>query len=174
MVAMSTGGKMSDSDQRHPRRRSPTASELSAWREYVETSEEVRRTLTAAFQETSGISPGDYAVMLALSEAPDRSLRSSDLAGVVGWERSRLSHHLRRMEERGLVARGPVGGDARGAAIELTDAGSQTFRSSSASHLRLVRAVFIDAFTPQQLETMRSLTTALHRHLDSGPHIDQP
>ncbi|NQX26574.1 winged helix-turn-helix transcriptional regulator [Microbacteriaceae bacterium VKM Ac-2854] len=159
---------MSGTEKQRAGRRSPNASELAIWREYVETSEQVRRTLSVSFQEMSGISPGDYSVMLALSEAPEKVLRSSDLATVVGWERSRLSHHLRRMQERGLVHRGPVGGDARGAAIELTEGGARIFRSSSAAHLRLVREVFVDAFTAEQLDAMRTLTTALRSHLDDG------
>jgi len=158
---------MKDEDDAPARRRSPNAAELAIWRDYVETSEQVKRTLTTAFHDTSGISPGDYAVMLALSEAAEKTLRSSDVADVVGWERSRLSHHLRRMEERGLITRGLVGGDARGAAVTLTGTGSRIFRSSSASHLRLVREIFIDAFTPAQLDAMRSLTETLHQHLDT-------
>ncbi|MCS5723679.1 MarR family winged helix-turn-helix transcriptional regulator [Herbiconiux sp. CPCC 203407] len=158
---------MSETHEDAPQKRSPNAAELAVWRTYIETAEEVRRTLASAFQETSGISPGDYSVMLALSEAPGRTLRSSDVATVMGWERSRLSHHIRRMEERGLVLRGPVGGDARGAAVSLTEVGARTFRSSSAAHLRLVREVFVDAFTPEQLATLHALTTALRTHLDT-------
>ncbi|PYY60563.1 MarR family transcriptional regulator [Curtobacterium sp. MCSS17_011] len=157
---------MHGTDEHRSGRRSPNASELATWRAYVEASERVRRALSTAFLDTSGISPGDYSVMLALSEAEDRTLRSSDLATGIGWERSRLSHHLKRMEERGLVLRGRVGGDARGAAVTLTDAGASVFRSSSAAHLRLVRQVFVDAFTPDQLETMRALSATLHHHLD--------
>ena len=148
-------------------RRSPTPAELAVWRSYIETAEAVRRTLGSDFQTTSGISPGDYGVLLALSEAPDHRLRSSELADVVGWERSRLSHHLRRMEERDLIARRSVDGDSRGAAVELTDTGASTFRRSSASHLRLVREVFVDAFTPEQLDAARVVTDALRQHLDA-------
>ncbi|PZE37789.1 MarR family winged helix-turn-helix transcriptional regulator [Curtobacterium sp. MCPF17_031] len=159
---------MGEPQEQRAGKRSMRASELAVWRDYVETADRVKRTLAAAFQETSGISPGDYSVMLALSEAPDRTLRSSDLAVVVGWERSRLSHHLRRMEARQLVLRAAVGGDARGAAITLSPTGAGVFRSSSAAHLRVVRDVFVDAFTAEQLEDMRVLTAALHRHLDAG------
>lgn len=147
------------------RRRSPDHAELAVWREYIESSEAVKRALASDFQATSGISPGDYGVLLALSEAPARRLRSSDLADVVGWERSRLSHHLRRMEKRGLLERLRVDGDARGAAVQLTSEGAALFRKSSASHLRVVREVFIDAFTPEQLQAMRVATTALRKHL---------
>lgn len=148
------------------RRRSPTAEELASWREYIETAEAVRRTLEAAFQETSGISHGDYLVMLALSESPEGRRRSSELAEAVGWERSRLSHHLRRMEERHLIVRCPVGDDARGASAQLTDIGAGLFRSSSAKHLHSVRSVFVDAFSADQLRAMRELTTVLSAHLE--------
>jgi DNA-binding MarR family transcriptional regulator len=149
---------MGEKTQQRTGRRSPDANELTIWREYIETSEAVRRRLSTAFHEDSGISPGDYSVMLALSEAPDRTLRSSELADTVGWERSRLSHHLRRMQERQLVSRSAVGGDARGAAVQLTEVGAHTFRSSSAAHLRLVRTVFVDAFSTDELESLRRLT----------------
>jgi DNA-binding MarR family transcriptional regulator len=165
---------MGDTTQGTTRRRSPTAPELATWRDYLETSEAVRRALWADLQASSGLSSGDYTVMLALSEAPDRRLRSSDLAEVAGWERSRLSHHLRRMEERGLVARGPVGGDARGAAVTLTDDGARLFRSASAAHLRLVREVFVDAFSADELERVAVLTTRLRAHLDTRRRASEP
>jgi DNA-binding MarR family transcriptional regulator len=155
-------------------RRSPDGAELAVWREYIETSDDVRRTLAAAMQETSGLSSGDHAVLLALSEAVGRALRSSELAAAIGWERSRLSHHLRRMEHRGLVHRQPVGDDARGAAVELTEDGVRAFRAASAAHLRLVREVFVDAFTPEQLETMRTLTGTLRTHLQARSATADP
>jgi hypothetical protein len=73
-------------------RRSPNPAELAAWREYVETAEAIRQALASGLQSTSGVSPGDYAVLLALSEADEHRLRSSILAEKLGWERSRLSH----------------------------------------------------------------------------------
>jgi DNA-binding MarR family transcriptional regulator len=159
---------MGDDGQRTPGRRSPTADELATWRNYVETSEVVRRSLAAALQSASGISDGDYRVMLALSEAPDRTRRSAELADEVGWERSRLSHHLRRMEERGLVTRDRVGPDARGTAVTLSAEGVRLYRSSSAAHLRAVRQVFVDAFTPEEFAAVRVVTGALRRHQATG------
>ncbi|OUE07348.1 Transcriptional regulator HosA [Clavibacter michiganensis] len=156
------------------RRRSPTPAELHVWREYLETAEAVRRTLASDFQSTSGISTGDYGVMLALSEAPEHRLRSSDLADVVGWERSRLSHHLRRMEERGLIRRDRDASDSRGAWITLTAEGATVFRSSSSSHLRLVREVFIDALDAEELEAARVVAAALRRHAAARAASDPP
>ena len=155
---------MKNETRKHARQ-SPTAAELAVWREYVETAEAVRQALASELQATSGVSPGDYAVLLALSEAGDHRLRSSVLAEQVGWERSRLSHHLGRMENRGLIRRHRSGNDSRGAEVELTDEGARIFRSSSAPHLRLVHQLFIEALTPEELEAAGAVAASLRRHL---------
>ena len=146
-------------------RRSPTADELGIWREYVETSEDIRQAMAAGLQATSGVSPGDYAVLLALNEADEHRLRSSALAEGIGWERSRLSHHLGRMESRGLICRKKSGHDSRGAVVELTDEGARIFRASSAPHLRLIRQLFIEALTPDDLEDLGRIVGKLRQHL---------
>ncbi|WP_229995265.1 MULTISPECIES: MarR family winged helix-turn-helix transcriptional regulator [unclassified Arthrobacter] len=151
-------------------RRSLTPDELAVWREYVETAEAIRQALATGLQATSGVSPGDYAVLLALSESEGHRLRSSTLAAGVGWERSRLSHHLGRMESRGLIRRRKSGNDSRGAEVELTDDGARTFRASSAPHLRLVRRFFIEALTPEDLEAVGKVAKSLRRHLNELAH----
>lgn len=150
---------------RNSPRQSPNPSELAVWREYVETAEALRQALASGLQSTSQVSPGDYAVLLALHEAEDHRLRSSVLAETIGWERSRLSHHLGRMENRGLLRRHRSGSDSRGAEVELTDDGARTFRSSSAAHLRLVRRLFVDALAPEDLEVALRVATRLRHHL---------
>ncbi|MBT2522506.1 MarR family winged helix-turn-helix transcriptional regulator [Arthrobacter sp. ISL-28] len=146
-------------------RQSPNPVELAVWREYVETAEAIRQALASGLQSASNVSPGDYAVLLALSEAEEHRLRSSVLAEGIGWERSRLSHHLGRMENRGLIRRHRSGNDSRGAEVELTDEGTRTFRSSSASHLRLVRRLFVDALSHEDLQAAGRVATNLRRHL---------
>jgi DNA-binding MarR family transcriptional regulator len=78
----------------------PTSEQLRVWRKFIETAEALRTRLSSRLQTESALSPGDYGVLLALSEADAHRLRSSELAVLVGWERSRLSHHLGRMEMR--------------------------------------------------------------------------
>ena len=146
-------------------RRSPTSQELGVWRAYVETSEYVRQAMAAGLHATSGISPGDYGILLALSEAEEGRLRSSVLAEGIGWERSRLSHHLGRMESRGLICRKKSDNDSRGAVVELTDEGARMFRASSAPHLRLIRQLFIEALTPEDLEDLGRIVGKLRQHL---------
>jgi len=145
-------------------RRSPTVDELAIWRAFIETTEELRSTLASRLQSESGVSPGDYAVFLALSEARNRTMRSSELAAHIGWERSRLSHHLGRMEKRGLVAREECLTDNRGAEITVTPAGSEAFRGASAPHLRAIRELFVDALTPEQLAAAGEIAEALSAH----------
>ena len=155
-------------ESRTPRaRRSPTAGELSAWRGFVETSERIRSVIGSRLQTDSGLSTGDYAVLLSLSESEDHRVRSSDLAARVGWERSRLSHHLGRMEQRGLIRREECLTDNRGAEACLTPAGADAFRRASAPHLHAVQELFVSALTPDQLESVAGITAALSSHLES-------
>ncbi|WP_460629378.1 MarR family winged helix-turn-helix transcriptional regulator [Intrasporangium mesophilum] len=146
-------------------RRGLTADELQIWRDFIESTEAVRAELVRRLQSESELSPGDYAVLLALSEAPGRRLRSSDLATAVGWERSRLSHHLGRMERRGLVRREDCATDSRGAEVVLEEAGATAFRRASAPHLRAVRELFIDVLTPDQLVAAGEISRALRTRL---------
>lgn len=147
------------------RRKSPTSAELATWRTYIEGADALRRALALGFQESCDVSPGDYEVLLALDEASDHRLRSSALAETVGWERSRLSHHLRRMEQRDLVTRTRLDDDARAAEIVLTEQGARSYRAASASHLRLVRELFVDALSTEELAMARTVADRLRAHL---------
>ncbi|MBB5790175.1 MarR family winged helix-turn-helix transcriptional regulator [Jiangella mangrovi] len=150
---------------RRTSRRGPTTEQLRVWRAFVETTAELRSVLGSRMQAASGLSSGDYAVLLALSEAGGRRLRSSELADEVAWERSRLSHHLGRMERRGLVRREPCETDNRGAWVVLTPSGADAFRRSSVTHLHDVRELFVDALTVQQLAAVADATAALQARL---------
>ncbi|PSS42942.1 MarR family transcriptional regulator [Arthrobacter woluwensis] len=143
----------------------PSREQLRIWRNYVETSGVLRARLTGRLQSESSLSSGDYQVLLALSESDGLSLRSSELATLIGWERSRLSHHLGRMEKRGLIQRASCPDDTHGVDVRITDAGSGAFRSGSVPHLRAVREMFIEAFSPEQLEQLDDLTRTLQQHL---------
>lgn len=147
------------------RRRLPTADELRVWRDFIETTEALRSEIGSRLQVDSSLSPADYAVLLALSEAGGRRLRSSQLADVVGWERSRLSHHLGRMERRGLIRREDCATDSRGAEAVLTDEGLAAFRGATVPHLTAVRELFVDALTPEQIAAAGEIAAALRTRL---------
>jgi DNA-binding MarR family transcriptional regulator len=142
-----------------------TPRELRTWRALLDTTADLRRRLGAQLQETD-LSPADYTVLLALSEAEGRRLRSSQLAATIDWERSRLSHHLGRMEQRGLVQRDDCRTDGRGTAISLTPEGAHAFRRASAPHLRAIKRHFADALTAEQIDALSEILDSLRRHLD--------
>jgi DNA-binding MarR family transcriptional regulator len=155
-----------------PRRRAlPTVEELRVWRDFIETSEALRAELASRLQGESSLSPGDYAVLLALSEARGHQLRSSELAATIGWQRSRLSHHLGRMERRGLIRREDCPTDNRGAEVILAAEGATAFRRASIPHLRAVRDLFVDALNPKQLAAASDVAAALRTRLQGlrGP-----
>jgi len=141
-----------------------TSSERAVWRSLLDTTSELRRILGAELQESS-LSPADYRVLLALSEADGRRLRSSELASTIDWERSRLSHQLRRMERRHLIRRDDCATDNRGAEVSLTGDGARVFRRATAPHMRAIKKHFADALTPEQLEALGDILRALQSHL---------
>lgn len=149
----------------HKQRRMPTTEQLRVWRAYIETAAALRARLARRLQDEASLSAGDYAVLLQLSDSATQRLRSSELAARVGWERSRLSHHLGRMEERGLIRREACPEDRRGAEVVLTEAGAKAFRAGSIPHLLAVRELFLDAFVPEQLAQLEGLTASLRGHL---------
>ncbi|HEV7956879.1 MAG TPA: MarR family transcriptional regulator [Marisediminicola sp.] len=142
-----------------------TEQELSVWRSLLDTTTELRRLLSAQLQEVE-LSSGDYSVLLALTEASGRTLRSSELADAIDWERSRLSHHLGRMERRGLLRRDECPGDNRGALVVLTDDGVSALRRASGPHLRAVKHYFADALNTDQVENLGDVLSTIRAHLD--------
>ncbi len=145
-------------------RRRMTSRELAIWRSLIDTMAELRGILGAQLQE-SGCSSADYQVLLALKEADGRRLRSSELAASIDWERSRLSHHLARMERRGLIGRSDCATDSRGAEVSLTNYGAEMFRRTGAPHLRAIKKHFADALTPEQFEALADILQAVQNHL---------
>jgi DNA-binding MarR family transcriptional regulator len=85
---------------------------------------------------------------------------------MIDWERSRLSHHLRRMERRGLVRREECSTDSRGTMVSLTAEGAHAFRHATAPHLRAIKRHFADALTPEQCDALGEILDAIRRHLD--------
>jgi len=141
--------------------------ELAIWRSLIDTTADLRRVLGAELLGSS-LSPADYQVLLALTEAPAKRMRSSELAGTIDWERSRLSHHLRRMELRHLIRREDCASDSRGAEVVLTGEGARVFRRATAPHMRAIKKHFADALTGEQFEALADVLHALRNHLDVG------
>jgi DNA-binding MarR family transcriptional regulator len=142
-----------------------SSGEMKVWRSLIDTTDELRRRLSTQLAADSGLSPGDYAVLLALTEAPGRRLRSSELATAIDWERSRLSHHLARMEKRGLITRVECATDSRGAEVVLAEEGARLFRAATAPHMRAIKRHFADALSPAQFDALADILHTLDDHL---------
>src|SRR5216683_4823893 len=162
---MSAGGVNATAAHSGVRRRM-SSRELAIWRSLIDTTAELRRVLGAELQESS-LSPADYQVLLPLSEAGGRRMRSSELARTIDWERSRLSHHLGRMEGRQLIRRDGCATDSRGAEISLTAEGARVFRRATAPHMRSIKRHFADVLTPEQFAALGDILRALQEHLDA-------
>ncbi len=141
--------------------------EARAWRALQYLSMPLATALNRQLSRDSNLSTADYAVLVQLSEAPQEQLRSRDMVVAMGWEKSRLSHHIRRMESRNLVSREECPTDGRGAFITLTPIGRSAIEQAAPGHVDAVRSYFIDLLTPAQLESFAEIAEAVGRRLDA-------
>ena len=145
-----------------------TPSEERAWRGYRRMRALLDLQINRELAHDAGLSEPDYDVLSNVSEAPDRSMRMNELADRMLWTRTRVSHHVRRMEQRGLVARTPCEGDARGAIVGLTEQGWEAIVTAAPDHVRSVRENLIDLLTPEQVETLGDIATTVIERLSSA------
>lgn len=113
----------------------------------------------------SGLSTGEYSVLAALSDEPDGTLRAGELARILVWERSRISHLVRRMEVKCLVARRATRGDGRGAELVLTAKGREALDAAAPDHVRFVRSTLFDVLGKEEA---RALGDMLKRVADAA------
>ena len=135
--------------------------EARAWRGYERMHVQLSARLARSLQRDAGMSTADYAVLVHLSEAPDGRLRAFQLGAALQWEKSRLSHQLRRMEQRGLVTRAECPTDARGAFVVLTEDGQAAIEAAAPQHVEDVRRHFVDVLSPSQLESLAEISEAV-------------
>jgi DNA-binding MarR family transcriptional regulator len=140
--------------------------ESRVWRGVVELQQGLFQELERQMVRDSGLSAAEFTLLVPLSEAPDDVLRARELGRAVGWERSRLSHQVARMEKRGLVAREECSEDARGSMVRLTDAGRAAVVAAAPSHVEAVRRHFFDLLTDGELDV---IGPALRRVIDALP-----
>ena len=139
-------------------------SELRAWRAFVDARHQVGVHLDRGLQE-SGLSGADYEVLALLSEHDGDRMPSQELRNALGWEKSRLSHQLRRMEKDGLISREPNPADARSSVVCLLPVGRATVEKAAPGHVADVRRNFIDLLTPAELDMLATLNERILAHL---------
>lgn len=143
-----------------------TPAQQQVWRQWLELGHRLPAALHRDLQAGSDLSLPDFDVLVQLSEADGGRLRHSELATALGWERSRLSHHLRRMEARGLVDREDCVDDGRGTFAVLTPAGRTAIRKAAPDHARHVRDLVFDHLTDAELRTFGRVVTRILARLD--------
>jgi len=124
------------------------------WQAYLHLNQHLYAVLEQELVRDSGLSGPDYKVLHPLSEAPDGLLRARELCTEIGWDRSRLSHHVSRMEKRGLVTREECAEDGRGLMVRLTAAGRRAIEAAAPNHVENVRRYFFDLLSKEELETL--------------------
>jgi DNA-binding MarR family transcriptional regulator len=140
--------------------------EQKVWRAWLYSSSLLHDLLDRELTHQTGISHAYYEILVALSEAPQRSMRMSELADRCLSSRSRLSHAVSRLEERGWVRRQVCESDGRGQLAVLTDEGFAALEAAAPVHVEGVRTHLFDQLTPQQVQNLRDIGETLLRHLD--------
>jgi DNA-binding MarR family transcriptional regulator len=144
-----------------PKTRWLTAAEQRAWRAYLEATMLLFDALDRQLQRDAGIPHTYYEILVRLSEAPDRQLRMSVLADAARSSRSRLSHAVARLEERGWVRRFECATDKRGQVAELTDTGFAALAAAAPGHVAAVRANMIGLLSPEQVSQLEQIAGAM-------------
>jgi len=146
-----------------------TEREERAWRRLAGVLAWLPAELDTQLQRDSDMTHFGYWVMSALSDAPRRSMRMSELAGMVNGSQSRLSHVVAKLERRGWVRRERTTDDGRGYVAVLTDAGYNKVVATAPGHVATVRSVVVDALTPEQLDHLDDICTAILAKIRSLP-----
>src|SRR3954454_6100365 len=141
------------------------AREQAAWRAYLDMNALLTARLNREMQEESGISISDFSVLVCLSEHPDARMRVLELARGLGWEKSRLSHQLTRMQQRGLIERSNCSEDRRGAFVVLTAQGRRTVEAAAPRHVDSVRRYLFDELTSDQVDALGSIAPGVVERL---------
>lgn len=140
--------------------------ERAAWLRLVAVVELLPGVLDAQLRAEAGLTHFEYFVLAMLSEAPGRTLRMTALAQRTNGTLPRLSHVVRRLEDRGLVERYPCPEDGRATNARLTSAGWDAVVAAAPGHVDTVRHHVLDPLTPVQLEQLRGIGEALLARLD--------
>ena len=121
--------------------------------------------LSHELAEQSGMSYQDYIVLAVLTGQPDGAMRAFELGREIGWEKSRLSHHISRMTERGYVTKRKCKTDQRGAFVVVTPKGRRAIEAAAPGHVAGVRRHFVDLLSAKELQTVAAVASAVLDHL---------
>jgi DNA-binding MarR family transcriptional regulator len=131
--------------------------EQRIWRRWLLVQGRLAAALNRQLQAESGLSLQDFDVLARLTDEVAGKVRITELADALDWERSRLSHHIGRMEKRGLIEREECPDDGRGAFVVLTDAGRAAIEAAAPAHVRTVRRIVFDPLASEELQVLDTI-----------------
>jgi DNA-binding MarR family transcriptional regulator len=143
-----------------------------AWRGLQVMQARLMGALASQLAAESDLSLADYVVLVVLTESPYGALRTFEIARLLGWERSRVSHHIARMASRGLVTKRQCAADRRGSFVVVTDEGRRAIESAAPGHVATVRKYFIDPLTDEQLDTIGDVSGRVVEAIDRAEQFD--
>ncbi len=138
-----------------------SAEEQQVWRAFMTAVTKFTDHLDRQLQRDAGMPMAYYEILVALSEAPGRALRMSELASVCHSSRSRLSHAVARLEKEHWVERRACPSDRRGSIAALTDTGFAVLEQAAEGHVTAVREHLFDVLTPAQLRSLAEISRAV-------------
>lgn len=147
--------------------------ELAAWKKFIAVVELLPGILDSQLQRDAELTHFEYFTLAMLSEAPERSLRMTILAGMTNATLPRLSHVVSRLEKRGYLKRSPCPDDRRATNATLTDLGWQKVQDTAPGHVRTVRDNVIDSLTPRDIEDLDRIMATLLARLDPTNRFNQ-
>jgi len=146
-----------------------------AWRAFMHSHHQLVARLNRGLQEL-GLSGADYEILAVLSGHDGHRMPAHELCNKLAWEKSRVSHQVRRMEKDGLISRGPNPDDARSTIVCLLPAGRAAIEKAAPRHVEDVRRNFIELLTPAELDMLAALNERVLHHLaadDNSPAEDR-
>ncbi len=151
-----------------------TRDEREAWLRLIAVVQLLPGALETQLRTDSGLTHFEYFVLAMLSEAPDRTLRMTSLAARTNATLPRLSHVVRRLEDRGLVRRFPCPQDGRATNAQLTEPGWATVVAAAPGHVAHVRRQVIDALDVRQVRQLAEITEAILGRIDPDGVVMAP
>jgi DNA-binding MarR family transcriptional regulator len=139
--------------------------EQRSWRAFGLATRLLLDRLERDLQEAAGMPLTYYELLVLLSEAPDRTMRMSELARWTHSKPSRITHAITKLEQAGWVRREHLASDRRGWVTVLTDAGLSALRTAAPRHVASVRTHLIDVLSPEQVSQLGDISETLLEHL---------
>jgi DNA-binding MarR family transcriptional regulator len=133
--------------------------ERDLWKAFFVMRRQLELTLERRLQADAGISSADFEILISLFDDAAKRLRAGQIGDIIGWEKSRVSHQISRMEQRGLVKREECGDDARGVWVVLTAEGSRAVLAAASDRSDAIREYFLDVLSDEEKSVLMNIST---------------